>query len=157
MSPLGLEPEHRLERAHEHYRTGKAMVNADGQIGGEWYAVCLFYSAFHSMTAAMYADPIWWDMRKLQALDGRLQPGMRESAHHKGRWGTNRGPGVNDLVRVLYADLAEDYEDLHMASVMVRYNEGLSPGAYAPEELLESSWKILQESKNGHIKVGLRP
>ncbi|MFJ2535844.1 hypothetical protein [Microbacterium maritypicum] len=95
--------------------------------GDDWFAVCYFYAAYHMARAAIMTDPIFDDLTKLQAKASWLTLEDRYVTAHQGRVvsGQPRKAGVNDVVRLLYPGIAAQYIRLHMASVEVRYQEGL--------------------------------
>lgn len=98
------------------------------QVGDEWYAVCYFYAAYHTVKAAFIEDPIFSDLAALTAKNRFLTLQDRFSTSHKGYVNPGAGGrrmGVNDIVRVLYPEIGAEYERLHMASVEVRYRDGL--------------------------------
>jgi hypothetical protein len=112
-----------LERAVAIKTTAKLLHNQ----GDDWFAVCYFYAAYHIVRAAIMADPIFTDLGRLQQKSPHLTLGDRLATAHKGRVvsGSPRQLGVNDLVKILYPQIAAEYERLHIASVEVRYGEGL--------------------------------
>lgn len=94
----------------------------------EWAAVCYFYSAYHTMKAAFIEDPVFDDPTRLSTFSPNLIPDDRYVTHHRGRMGTGpRKLGVNDIVQLLYPQIAPRYIRLHMASIAVRYENGLAP------------------------------
>lgn len=115
--------EHR-SRADEHRRVGVAILDT----GVEWAAVCLFYSAYHHVKAALLDDPIFTDFDALRAVRPDLSPDDRFASAHKVRKG-QPGYGVNDLVLLLYPRVAGTYDKLHSMSIDVRYQRGLRLGA----------------------------
>lgn len=112
-----------LKRAVSIKNTAKLLHNQ----GDDWFAVCYFYAAYHIVRAAIMADPIFDDPERLKAASPFLVPEDRFVTAHKGRVskGVPRQFGVNDVVTALYGDIAAQYVRLHMASVEVRYQEGL--------------------------------
>ncbi|MBQ3357362.1 MAG: hypothetical protein IJG47_00510 [Microbacterium sp.] len=112
-----------LKRAVSMKRTAELLWNQ----GDDWFAVCYFYSAYHMARAAIMTDPIFEDLARLQKKALWLTLEDRYVTAHQGRVtpGQPRKAGVNDVVRLLYPDIAAEYVRLHMASVEVRYQEGL--------------------------------
>jgi hypothetical protein len=101
------------------------------EVGHEWAAVPLFYSAYHFVKRAMIRDPIWDQVNALQSLHQGLIPDDRYIDRHKGRQrpGQPRQWGVNEIVTLLYKPIARPYDRLHQASIDVRYGVGLDPVA----------------------------
>lgn len=112
-----------LERAVSIKETARSLRSADD----EWFAVCYFYAAYHTVKAALLEDPLFEDPAALSTRSRHLTPDDRYATHHQARLG--KGPrklGVNDIVRVLYPNIAVEYVRLHMASIDVRCNSGLT-------------------------------
>jgi hypothetical protein len=122
-----LREEEHLARAEQHLKVGNVLV----ETRQEWGAVALFYSAYHRVKAAMLRDPIWGQVNALQAVHQDLIPDDRYIERHHGRRrrGEPREWGVNELVAVLYPSATRAYEQLHQASIDVRYSTGLPAGA----------------------------
>ena len=112
-----------LTRAISMQQTAELLWNQ----GDDWFAVCYFYAGYHTVRAAIMTDPIFDDLSRLQAKAAWLTIEDRYASAHQGRVakGQPRKAGVNDIVRLLYPDIAAEYVRLHMASVEVRYQEGL--------------------------------
>ena len=92
----------------------------------EWAAVCYFYAAYHLVKAAFIRDPVFDSLKALASIDGRLTMEDRFIERHQGRMsGRTRTLGVNDLVTMLYPKVSVAYRRMHMASINVRYGEGL--------------------------------
>lgn len=92
----------------------------------EWAAVCYFYAAYHLVKAAFINDPAFDSLKTLAAIDGRLTMDDRFIERHQGRiQGRTRTLGVNDVVQMLYPSIVVPYRRLHVASIAVRYGEGL--------------------------------
>ncbi|WP_314148440.1 hypothetical protein [uncultured Leifsonia sp.] len=92
----------------------------------EWFAVCYFYSAYHTVKAAFIEDPIFDDIQSLSAVDRFLIMDDRYATSHHGRVSAHhRRHGVNDIVSLLYPGISVEYVRLHMASIAVRYSSGL--------------------------------
>ncbi|ODA89812.1 hypothetical protein ATY41_03975 [Leifsonia xyli subsp. xyli] len=92
----------------------------------EWFAVCYFYSAYHTVKAAFIEDPVFDDMSRLSGIDQFLIMEDRYATSHHGRVsGGRRRMGVNDVVTRIYPEIATEYVRLHMASVAVHYSHGL--------------------------------
>ena len=127
VSSTPLAEQAHLDRAARHIVIGSALADA----GDEWAAVPMFYSAYHFVKAALLVDPIWWDIQRLQGTRPDLIPDDRFTKRHHGHRQTGRPRewGINELVLVLYPSIARDYEQLHVASIDVRYHEGLPSGA----------------------------
>jgi hypothetical protein len=113
-----------LERAVAMKEAAERLADADE----EWAAVCYFYSAYHTMKAAFIEDPVFDDPTRLSTFSTSLIPDDRYVTHHRGRMGSGpRKLGVNDIVQALYPKIAPHYIRLHMASIAVRYENGLAP------------------------------
>lgn len=111
-----------LERAVAHKESGDRLRDADD----EWFAVCYFYSAYHTVKAAMLADPIFDDMKACAAVHANLTIESRFAEHHSGGFGSGgRSLGVNEIVFKLYKTIRVPYARLHDASIAVRYGGGL--------------------------------
>jgi hypothetical protein len=117
----------RAARGASHAQLGRTLADVDH----EWAAVPLFYSAYHLVKLAMLRDPIWDRVNALQTLHQGLIPDDRFTERHKGRQrrGEPRQWGVNEIVSVLYKNIARPYERLHLASIDVRYGVGLDMDA----------------------------
>lgn len=112
-----------LERAIAIRETADRLLNQ----GDEWYVVCYFYSAYHVVRAALLEDPIFEDLGRLTARSAYLTMGDRLATRHQGYLaGGDRVLGINDIVRILYPQIAVEYRRLHSASIDVRYGEGLA-------------------------------
>jgi len=121
-----------VERADAFQISAGNLYTADD----EWFAVCYFYAAYHLVRAAFIADPVFDSIQELAAKDGRLVMEDRFIERHQGRVdGRTRTLGVNDVVRLLYPDIAVEYRRLHAASVAVRYSEGLR--TISPDTVLD--------------------
>ncbi|WP_340539423.1 hypothetical protein [Nocardioides sp. GXZ039] len=84
------------------------------------------------MKAALLVDPIWSDLRALQAISADLIPDDRFTSRHHGRrrrTGHAKEWGINELVLKSYRPAAGSYERLHQGSIDVRYGAGLRAGA----------------------------
>ncbi|WP_243063166.1 hypothetical protein [Humibacter sp. RRB41] len=121
-----------LRRGIAAKKTGKNLLEA----GDEWFAVCYFYAAYHTVKAAFLEDPIFDDPAALRVVNQYLIPDDRYATSHHGRvnGGGIRRMGVNDVVRILYPAVAAEYVRLHMSSVHVRYEDGL--GAIAHDSVI---------------------
>ena len=100
--------------------------------GDEWYAVCYFYAAYHTVRAAILDDPLFRSLPQLAKVKDTHRLGMtmddRYMQRHQGRIANGtRSVGINDVVRALYPSVAVEYFQLHGASIDVRYKSGLSP------------------------------
>ncbi|MEV8269170.1 hypothetical protein AB0P19_02410 [Microbacterium oleivorans] len=122
--------------------TAKQLKNQ----GDEWFAVCFFYSAYHVIRAAMLDDPIFERPADLAAKHIDLTSQDRFSTRHHGYMSSNgRVLGVNDIVRLLYPEVAVEYRRLHMASIEVRYGEGI--GVISPDSVVADYEKVIGEYK----------
>lgn len=93
-----------------------------GTPGHGWGCVAVFYAAYHYLKWALRRDPRFQDIETHKRIDGRLTPHDRFSHWHKARRGrTHTGFGINDLVELMYPEIASDYINLHEASLSVRY------------------------------------
>lgn len=99
--------------------------------GDEWAVVNYFYAAYHTVRAALLADPIFTSIAACSAKHPNLQMSDQTATMHKARVvpGKPRAFGVNDLVSLLYPSIAFEYLELHSWSVNVRYVQGLEDGA----------------------------
>jgi hypothetical protein len=136
-----------MKRAIEFRSDAEALV----AIPNQWYAVCYFYAAYHCVRAALLEDPVFKDLTRLKSFDANLIPDDRFNGHHAGRLSGSgpRKPGVSDMVKLFYPDIAIQYERLHGASVAVRYGFGLS--AYQPNVLAADFAHIAQASTAGKL------
>ena len=98
-------------------------------VGDPWAAVAYFYSTYRVVRAAMYADERLNSDSAARAVSPKLNAGSRHVDFHNGH--PARGPGVNDIVRLLYPPIGARYELLHTKSVEVRYGAGLTAGTIA--------------------------
>lgn len=123
MVQQGVSADVHLERAARHRKVGDALCSA----GDEWAAVCYFYSAYHLVQHALLSDPVFDNPTALTAIQPLLTPDHRYTHAHKGRQrsGHVREFGVNELVLQLYRPIASKYNQLHQASIHVRYESGL--------------------------------
>lgn len=95
----------------------------------DWAVVCYFYAVHRAVRAAFCIDERLNSDSAARAVSDRLRAGSRHVDFHKGH--PNRGPGVNDVNRLLYPEIADQYELLHSWSCEVRYENGLSVGSIA--------------------------
>jgi len=97
-------------------------------IGNQWSAVAYFYAAFHAVRSALMVDPIFNSPERLALFDPNWRREDRQNDHHQARRGNGivGAPGVSDLVKALYPEIAIEYAQLHSASVSVRYGLGLA-------------------------------
>lgn len=149
MSADRLTPDQRAHRADKHLNDAFILKRQSN----EWSAVCAFYCAYHSMRYAIETDPVWDDPTALANINSRLRPGDRGTSRHHGHFGHESGPGVNRLVLNLYRDLAASYEMLHLASIDVRYNNGLVGGIGDLEELYDLASAMKAKSLAGSLKA----
>jgi hypothetical protein len=113
-----------LTRAVAIKTTAKDLLSRDD----EWFAVCYFYAAFHTVKAAFIEDPVFDDPTRLRTFSEHLIPDDRFVGHHQGRLGAGpRKLGVNDIVALLYPSVIVEYRRLHAGSIAVRYGHGLAP------------------------------
>lgn len=120
--PVARDAKTHLARSVVHMESGHRLR----ELGDEWFAVCYFYSAYHMVKAAMYADPIFDDPMRCAAVHPALTMDSRYAEHHSGGKGTNgRALGVNEVVFKLYHGIRVPYTRLHGASIAVRYGGGL--------------------------------
>lgn len=115
-------PEH-VDRARYHRKAGDALFHAARH---QWSAVCYFYSAYHLARGALRDDPIFSNLGELKQVNDRLIPDDRFAEKHQMRRGSEKNFGVNDLVELIYPEIAVAYAELHGASVAVRYEQGTS-------------------------------
>ena len=93
-----------------------------------------FYAAYHSARWGLQCDARFDDLDSLKRLHPDLIPDDRRTAKHKARRRSNAPDfGVNDLVLLMYPTAAPAYEQLHQASIEVRYNQG-TPDVLPPAE-----------------------
>lgn len=132
-----------LKRALASAETAKLLKNQ----GDEWFAVCFFYSAYHVVRAAMLDDPVFEDMQLLAEKSPHLTIEDRYSTRHHGYMGSGgRVLGVNDIVTMLYPNVAVEYRRLHMASVDVRYGQGL--GVISHESVVDDYETVINAYKD---------
>lgn len=151
MSARLRETEHN-SRALEHEKVGRVLAES----GHEWAAVALFYGAYHVVKAALLVDAIFDDVGAMHRCDPDLIERDRFTDRHKGRRRPGGGPrewGVNELVQKLYSQIAREYEQLHQASISVRYGKGLPSGAL--EALVISFENITTERADGGLTAPL--
>jgi hypothetical protein len=113
-----------LKRAVAIKDSAKALLAT----GDEWHAVCYFYAAYHTVKAALIEDDVFDDARRLVSISPNLAISDRFAKSHQGylgQSGRGRKLGVNDIVKLIYPQIAIEYVRLHMASVDVRYGHGL--------------------------------
>lgn len=101
------------------YETAEALA----QSGDEWAAVCYFYAAYRAARSALNRDERLDSDSSAREAHSSLTATSRHVDFHNGH--PKRGPGLNDVVRRLYPDIASRYEFLHAKSVEVRYESGL--------------------------------
>jgi len=112
-----------IHRADRHFKVGNALHAA----GDEWAVVCYFYSAYHTVKAALLTDPVFSDLSALKSINANLTPDDRLSTRHQGIRGLNSPVlGINEIVALLYPSIAAEYRLLHTASVQVRYKDCLA-------------------------------
>lgn len=148
-----LAVEQHQQRADRHLHIGRALFDA----GDEWAAVPFFYCAYHHVKAALLDDPVWGDISRMHRLHPDLIPDDRWVSRHHGRKGLPGAPrqwGINDLVLLLYPSIVKQYEQLHQASIDVRYSTGLPPGAL--EALPAAVEHVRTEVQEGHLVAGDR-
>ena len=133
------------KRAGEHLRMAEAMVNDSP----EWCRVAAFYSAYHSMKAALLVDPVFTNPTKLAAANTNITMGSNLATHHQGNLGRGRGLGINDLVRFLYRPHYGSYLLLHGASLSIRYGDGQL--LHTPEECIGTAQSIYVAFQQGAI------
>lgn len=145
-APVARSARTHTERAVVHMETGDKLR----AIGDEWFAVCYFYSAYHMVKAAMYADPIFDDMERCAAVHPRLTIASRLAEHHSGGFGTSgRTLGVSEVVFKLYKNIRVPYSRLHDASNQVRYGDGLGP--ISPVTVFDDFNDISRKYGNGEV------
>jgi hypothetical protein len=135
-----------LKRAIAAQVTGKMLREA----GDEWFAVCYFYAAYHTVKAAFIEDPVFDDVARLAAKSPHLimEDRFAESHHGRVNFGTRR-LGVNDIVAKLYPDIAVEYVRLHMASMAVRYQQGL--GAISVQSVMDDYETVISAYQAGAL------
>lgn len=117
-------------------------------ISNQWFAVSYFYAAYHTVRASLMDDKIFADLPRLKAHNPNWIPDDRWNGHHSARVGPNP-PGVSDLVKALYPDIAIDYGQLHSASIAVRYGLGLD--GYDGDSLASAFHKIATAATAGEL------
>lgn len=120
-------------------------------IGNQWYAVSYFYAAYHAVRASLLEDPIFSDIERLHSYRSNWLAEDRYNGHHQARRTVNgeNPPGVSDMVRVLYPQIAVEYAQLHSASIAVRYGLGLA--AYDADALAAAYEKIAKAAIAGEL------
>lgn len=148
MVKRGIAVDTHLERAARHRKVGDALAEAQD----EWAAVCYFYSAYHLVRYALRSDPIFDDEPSLLAIHKDLHADLRNLERHQGRnrVGREREWGMVEVVGFLYRPVAGTYMKLHLASIGVRYEEGL---VTAPIERLR---ELMAEMWDAHDAGRLR-
>lgn len=106
-------------RSAEHYRTAVLLADA----GEEWAVVCFFYAAFSAARAALYNEPRLDSDAAARAVNSKLTASSRHVDFHNGH--PSRGPGMNQIVEILFHPVGAKYELLHVKSCEVRYGFGL--------------------------------
>lgn len=114
-------------------------------VSPEWASVAYFYSAYHSMKAALLDDPIFDDLGELKKLSPHLMTDSKYAHVHKVRNG-QPGFGVNNLVHLLYPGKRQSYEKLHQSSLGVRYGQGV---VYPVDQLESMASDIAEARRNG--------
>lgn len=150
--PARLRETEHTSRALDHENVGRVLADS----GHEWAAVALFYGAYHLVKAALLTDPIFDDVGAMHRCDPDLIERDRFTDRHKGRRRPGGGPrewGINELVQKLYPQIARDYEQLHQASISVRYGKGLPSGALAA--LIVAFDNISSERDSGGLTAPL--
>lgn len=89
----------------------------------EWATVCYFYAAYRAVRCAFLNDTRLNSDADARVVHEKLSASSRHVDFHNGH--PKRGPGVNDVVRYLYPEIATQYELLHTKSTEVRYSTGL--------------------------------
>jgi len=137
-----------LERAVSIKTTAERLWNA----GDEWFAVCYFYAAYHTVKAAFIEDPVFDNLGELQNVNKFLILNDRFATRHHGYVsGGSRVMGVNDIVKELYPQVAVEYVRLHMASIAVRYGTGL--GVIAPDSVIRDYETVIGAYTRGELRV----
>lgn len=123
------------------------------ELDDSWFAVCYFYAAYHLMRAAFIDDPVFSSLPAMARVNGKLTFEDRWVTRHKGRVVQgSRTLGINDIVRMLYPDVAAVYLRLHTASLGVRYYSGLSP---ITAESVISDFKVISKAyASGELVCG---
>lgn len=149
-----LSIENHKARAKYHAEVGDMIAGNDA--GQEWAGVCYFYAAYHLVQAALINDPIFDEPTLLSRIHVDLSPQDRFTSRHKGRKRTSNGAewGVNDLVLLLYKQIAGVYDRLHQASNDIRYGRGLRSGVQV-EQLRGFLLQIQNEFAAGNLVARL--
>lgn len=121
--------------------------------GDEWFAVCYFYTAYHTVKAALLEDPVFDDLNRLSRINRFLIMEDRYATSHHGRVLREGGRrmGVNDIVTALYPAISVEYVRLHMASVDVRYKSGL--GAIAAQSVVADYDAVISAYQSAELKA----
>lgn len=141
-----------LKRAVSIKNSAKGLLAANN----EWHAVCYFYAAYHTVKAAFIEDAVFDSPKDLVAISPSLIMGDRFATSHKGYVGPKergRKLGVNDIVRLIYPDIAADYVLLHVASIDVRYGAGLT--TIASPTVVASYDAVVAAYSSGKLKASL--
>jgi len=103
----------RVRRA-EQFASGAKQLR---KIQNQWYAVAYFYAAYQTVRASLMTDPIFDDLPRLRAHNPNWITDDRGNSHHQARRGRGQpaSPGVSDLVKALYPQIAVEYTQLHRA------------------------------------------
>lgn len=95
--------------------------------GEEWCVVSYFYACFHAVRAALSNDTRLSSDKAARAENPKLTASSRHVDFHEGH--PSRGPGLNQVVKMLYPEIGVTYAVLHLRSVEVRYGDGISAGS----------------------------
>lgn len=153
-----LTPEGHRERAGEHEKVGRVLLES----GLDWGGVCLFYAAHHHVRAALLQDPIFDSFEACQKRHPSLLPDDRHSTWHQARRGSGAatGWGVNDLTLLLYRAAFKPYKALHVVSNDVRYGSGAKASTDDVVELFDTfealrAQGVLNSGESGADESGL--
>lgn len=108
-----------LRRARSHIAAADTLRS----VGDEWATVCYFYAVFHVVRAALLVDVRLNSDASARAVNSQLSASSRHVDFHEGH--KSRGPGLNQVVRMLFPAVAAQYVLLHVKSVEIRYRDGL--------------------------------
>lgn len=115
------------------YETAKRLERTKDELA----AVCYFYSAYRAIRSAMCVDARLDSDSNAKAVHLRLSASSRHVDFHNGH--PNRGPGLNEITRILYQPIGSDYELMHIQSNAVRYGDGLKDVSIADVRALAES------------------
>lgn len=114
--------------------------------------VCSFYAVYHAMRYVILNDPIFWDEEKLHSIHPQFSSGFRNHTHHSGSLRSGRGPGMNEIITILYdVEVSREYVQLHKESVKVRYGDDGSLDSMSGGECYSAANTLVLNALKGQI------